>query len=62
MSDHKFKIGQTMHFNPHRLNTRTRATRCKITRLVTSEGGGPRYHIKCDAEAFERVVWESELG
>jgi hypothetical protein len=62
MSEHKFKIGQTLHFSPHRLNARARPGKCRVTRLVSSEGENPQYQIKCDTETYERVVWESELA
>ena len=61
MSDHKFKIGQTLHFTPHRSTGVARAGTCKVMRLVSSDGADPQYHIKCLNESFERVAWESEL-
>jgi hypothetical protein len=61
MPDHKFKIGQTLTFNPHRMNAQARPGKCKIMRLVSNEGENPQYRVKCVTETFERVVWESEL-
>ena len=61
MSAHKFKIGQTLQFTPHRSTGVARAGLCKVMRLVSSEGDDPQYHIKCTSESFERVAWESEL-
>jgi hypothetical protein len=61
MSEHKFKIGQTLLFKPYRTNG-GRGGQCKITRLVSTEGDEPQYRVKCTNETFERVVRESELG
>jgi hypothetical protein len=61
MSAHKFKIGQTLNFSPHRMNAQARPGKCKVTRLVSTEGDTPQYRVKCLTENFERVVWESEL-
>jgi hypothetical protein len=61
MSDHKFKIGQSLHFTPHRSTGVARPGRCKVMRLVSGEGVDPQYHIKCENESYDRVAWESEL-
>ena len=62
MAEHKFKTGQTLDFNPHRSSSRIRPCKCKVIRLVSSEGDDPQYRIKCVAENFERIVRESELA
>ena len=56
MSAHKFKIGQTLNFSPHRMNAQARPGKCKVTRLVATEGETPQYRVKCLTENFERVV------
>jgi hypothetical protein len=61
MSDHKFKVGQTLNFNPHRLSSHARPAKCKIIRLISGDGDNRQYRVKCTTESFERVVWESEL-
>lgn len=61
MPAHKFKIGQTLNFSPLRANAQARPGKCKVTRLVASEGDTPQYRVKCVTETFERVVWENEL-
>jgi hypothetical protein len=35
---------------------------CTVVRLLPVEGGSLKYRIKCDAEAFERVVTEAQLA
>jgi hypothetical protein len=61
MAEHKFHIGQTLNFHPHRMSSQARPGKCKVIRLVSSEGDTPQYRVKCVAENFERVVSESEL-
>lgn len=61
MSDHKFKIGQTLDFMPDERRSQSRAGKCKVISLVPSEGNTPQYRIRCVTENFERVVWESQL-
>jgi hypothetical protein len=62
MAAHKFKIGQTLIFSPHRANSQARPGKCTVTRLVASEGDNPQYRVKCVTENYERVVSETELG
>ena len=62
MSDHKFKVGQSLHYKPHRINVSAGPSRCKVMRLMASEGNDPQYRIRCTNENFERVAHESELG
>lgn len=38
------------------------AGHCTIIRVMPSDGGSPRYRIRHDAEAFERVVGEHQLA
>jgi hypothetical protein len=61
MSAHKFKIGQMLDFNPHRMSSKSLPGKCKVIRHVASDGDIPQYRIKCTTENFERIVWESEL-
>lgn len=62
MTDHKFKIGQTLNYIPHRINYSAGPGKCKIVRLLATEGEDPKYRIKCTNENFDRVVQESELA
>ncbi len=62
MTDHKFKIGQTLNYTPHRINYSAGPGRCKIVRLLSTDDNDPKYRIKCTNENFDRVVVESELA
>jgi hypothetical protein len=62
MSEHKFKIGQALNFTPHRISFGAGQSKCKVMRLLATDGEDPQYRIKCMTESFERVVRESELG
>lgn len=58
----KFKIGQSVDFNPARATVPASIREYKILRMLPHEGAGERtYRIKTIAEAFERVAKESEL-
>ena len=61
MSEHKFRIGQTLDFRSDRRSTQPRSGKCKVVGLLPSEGDDPQYRIRCVSESFERVVWESQL-
>lgn len=62
MSNHKFKIGQTVEFNPSRLGVPASSRDYKIVRLLPAEGADLQYRIKSPAEAFERVANERDLA
>jgi hypothetical protein len=62
MAQHRFKVGQTLNFTPHRKSAGARPGMCKVTRQVSTDGEDPQYRVKCTNEAFERIVRESELG
>lgn len=62
MSDHKFKIGQMLNYTPHRINYHAGSGRCKVVRLLATDGNDPEYRIKCTNENFDRVIVESELA
>lgn len=58
MSEHRFKVGQALHFTPARQDQ----TSCEVVRLLSSDSDDPKYRVKCVAEIFDRVVQESELS
>lgn len=58
----KFKVGQTVDFSPSLRSLAAAARLYKITRVLPTEGRERLYRIKTIAEAFERVVRESELA
>ena len=62
LSDHKFKIGQSVHYTsgPHGRGTANGVY--KITQLLPSEGDDRQSRIKSASEPHERVVRESQLA
>lgn len=61
MMGHKYKVGAILEFQPGRSGFPAANRQCTIVRLLPVEGGDRLYRIKCDAEAFERVVREVQL-
>ncbi len=62
MSQHKFKVGQTVDYNPGRLGMSSSAREYKVLRLLPAEGTDLLYRIKSIGESFERVAKEHELS
>ena len=62
MSDHKFRIGQSVHYmsGPHGRGTSIDVYR--VTQLLPPEGDERQYRIKSANEPHERVVKESQLN
>jgi hypothetical protein len=60
MSDHKFKIGQFVNYEP-RLKS-VGAGVYQIAQLMPPAGDEPRYRIKSETEAHLRSAMESELS
>ena len=60
LSDHKFKLGQTVHYTSGPYGRGGGAT-YKITQLLPSEGEDRQYRIKSADEPHERVAKESQL-
>ena len=62
MSDHKFKVGQTVHCAVPGLYGRAqRGGVFKIMQRLPPQGGDYQYRIKSANEPYDRVVRESEL-
>ena len=61
MSNHKFKVGQTVLYasGPHGRGASSGVY--KVTQVLPSEGDDRQYRIKSAAEPHERVVKESQL-
>ena len=55
MTQHKFKVGQLVDYNPNRLGMPASARGYKIMRLLPPEGTDLLYRIKSAGETFERV-------
>jgi hypothetical protein len=63
MPVHRFRVGQTVDFNPAPRNGVPASGRdYKIVKLLPHESGERTYRIKTIAELFERVAKESELA
>jgi len=62
VSNHKFKIGQTVNYTSGPFGAGSARGVYKITRLLPPEGDDFQYKIKCAAEPHERVAKESRLG
>ena len=60
MSDHKFKVGQMVHYSGSYPSS-WREGVFKIMQLLPPQGGDYQYRIKSANEPYDRVVRESEL-
>ena len=62
VSNHKFKIGQSVNYTSGRFGFAASAKGIyKITQLLPSEGDDFQHKIKSAAESHERMVKESQL-
>ena len=61
MASHKFKIGQTVHLIPNRLERHVPAGSYTIQRLLPVEGRDLYYRVKHTQDGHERVVNEAQL-
>jgi hypothetical protein len=61
VSDHKFKVGQTVHYTGRPFDAASSSNLYKVTQLLPPEGGDFQYRIKSAAEPHERVAKESQL-
>ena len=62
LSEHKFKIGQTVHYTSGPYGRGSGSDIYKVTQLLPSEGDDQQYRIKSASEPHERVVKESQLA
>ena len=62
MTDHKFKIGQTVQYTSGPYGRGSSSSVYKITQLLPPEGDDRQYRIKSASEPHERVVKESQLA
>ena len=60
MTDHKFKVGQTVDLIPSTFRSAARGA-YEIVSLRPAEDGSTRYRIKSKSESHERVVSENDL-
>ena len=61
MSEHKFKVGQTINFRSAVRDRAAAAGRYQITAHRPPDDGEPCYRIKSELERHERIAHESEL-
>jgi hypothetical protein len=61
MSDHKFKVGQTVGYLSVSRGHGSRSDVFKILQCLPPEGGDYQYRIKSANEPHDRVAKESEL-
>ena len=59
--EHKFKVGQSVHFASGPFGRGSATAVYKITQLLPTEGDDCQYRIKSAHEPHERVVKESQL-
>ena len=62
MSEHKFRIGQSVEYFAGKRFDRLAGGRYTVVRLLPIEGSTPQYRIKSASDGRERVVRESEIG
>jgi hypothetical protein len=59
--DHKFKVGQPVHYTGGPFGSANPNNIYKVTQLLPPEGDDFQYRIKSAAEQYERVAKESQL-
>jgi hypothetical protein len=62
VSDHKFKVGQTVSYTTGPFGRASGTSIYKITALLPPRGEDRQYRIKSPNEPHERVATESELA
>jgi hypothetical protein len=62
MSNHKFKVGQTVNYAPRLIAAFNADAIFKITQLLPPEGDEFQYRIRSASEPYERVAKESQLN
>lgn len=63
MAEARFSVGQTLHLLKDLRSPKGQTGGLyQIVRLMPSEGREPAYRIKHEAEAFDRIVAESQLA
>jgi hypothetical protein len=62
VSDHKFKVGQSVQYTSGPQGRGATGGGYKITHLLPFEGDDYQYRIKSASEPHERVVKESQLA
>ncbi|MBB6250778.1 hypothetical protein [Nitrospirillum iridis] len=58
---HKFNVGQTLDFTPHRLGEMPADGRYEVVRLMPREGKEFLYRVRSVKTGQERMVYETQL-
>jgi hypothetical protein len=61
MSNHKFKVGQTVNYTSRFIATVNAHAIFRITKLLPPEDDEFQYRIRSASEPYERVAKESQL-
>lgn len=61
MSDHRFKVGQTVRYTSGPYGRGSASGLYQVTQLLPPEGDDQQYRIRSASEPHERVVKESQL-
>jgi hypothetical protein len=61
VSRHRFKVGQTVHLVPNRLERHVPGGAYTIQRMLPDEGRDLQYRVKNVQDGHERVVSEAQL-
>jgi quercetin dioxygenase-like cupin family protein len=62
MMQHKYKVGQIVHFSPNMSHAASARGSYEVVRLLPSETLDFQYRVKKSSDGQERVVKESELS
>jgi hypothetical protein len=62
MSNHRFKVGQTVNYTPGPIGSVNADAVFKITHLLPADDDEFQYRIKNASEPYERVAKESQLN
>jgi len=62
MSDHRFKVGQTVNYTPGFIGGVTADAVFKIMHLLPADDEEFQYRIRSASEPYERVAKESQLN
>jgi hypothetical protein len=62
VTEHKFRVGQTVHYTSGPFGRGGTSGFYKVIQLLPPEGGDHQYRIKSANEPHERIAKESQLG
>ncbi len=62
MSDHRYKVGENVHYTSGPYGRANADSIYTVTQLLPPEGDDRQYRIKSADEPHERVVKESQLS